>query len=57
MHILKRKFTLPYLVLSLNAFNTTVKLLIVIAKAAIIGFISTPNGSSIPHAIGIIHTL
>ena len=42
---------------NLNAFNTTVKLLIVIAKAAIIGFIVMPNGSKIPIAIGIMQIL
>ena len=42
---------------NLSALRITVKLLIVIAKAAIIGFITIPNGSRTPQAIGIIQIL
>ena len=42
---------------NLSAFSVTVKLLITIAKLAIIGFIVTPHLPSNPIAIGIIKLL
>ena len=60
LHLHEKEINVVFFALcqiNLHAFNTTVKLLSVIANAANIGFIVTPNPLNNPIAIGIIQIL